>query len=106
MRRRVMVKIVPKDYANSFFYVDGLPHGAETRFYQKMKSFGEEIPTVPYKLVLSLAPKHGKFVAHEQNMDTGYPLFSLWGSNMLFATNCCLPREWAGMRFNRKVVLL
>ena len=59
-----------------------------------------EIPRTPYKVIYTLN-KDGRYIADDVH---SYLIREF--NQRAFVYVCFLPNEWAGLRFNRKVVLL
>jgi len=106
MKRRATYTITPGRISNAF-YIDGVSHFTEFLFRDRMKEMGEVIPDTEYQVTFSLAPKTGKFVCNENNTTNAWQLFRLvTDESHCLITNCLLPREWAGLRFNRSIKVL
>lgn len=82
--------------------------------YTRLKQIGCETPEGLYKVIYTLAPKHGLLrVTGRAGTPRAHTFMELSDSDCglkdgyyVKIVNCKLPPEWLYMRFNRKVVTL
>lgn len=100
MKRKVQYVVEP--LGGALFGVNNERHGAAHCFTGYMNEHGFSMPTVPYKLVYTLAPKLGKILAKHSRCSSwmGVEICGDW------SPNCLVPDAWDGLRFNRKVTIL
>ena len=103
MKRKVSFIVDPVEFFPKF-NGDITLASAMSNMKERLESIGESMPTVRYRVTYTIAPKHGRLTIPEnkgvtpfETSPTGY-----WNGVIV----CQLPKEWAGLRFNRKVVLL
>lgn len=79
--------------------------------YTRLKQIGCETPEGLYKVIYTLAPKHGSLrvtggVGRNPFMELSDSDCGFKDDHYVKIINCKLPVKWIGMRINRKVVPL